>query len=86
MSLIMELEEKSAMKTQKVSENERFIYFTSEFALILESFMDLKRFLTKSLQNFINFFEDKNKLNSANVNELLEQNKVIFPIVFLRCL
>jgi len=46
MSLIMELEEKSAMKTQKVSENERFI----------------------------------------NVNELLEQNKVIFPIVFLRCL
>ena len=25
MSLIMELEEKSAMKTQKVSENERFI-------------------------------------------------------------
>ena len=63
------------------------LYSTSEFALFLESFMDLKQFLTKSLQNLsslyggirVNFFEDQNKLNSANVNELLEQNKVIFP-------
>ena len=63
------------------------LYSTSEFALFLESFMDLKQFLTTSLQNLsklyggirVNFFEDQNKLNSANVNELLEQNKVIFP-------
>ena len=60
---------------------------TSEFALFLESFMDLKKFLIKSLSHLsklyggihVSFFEDTNKLNSSNVNELLEQNKVIFP-------
>ena len=63
------------------------LYSTSEFALFLENFMDLKRFLVKSLADLsqlyngarINLFEDTNKLNNTNVNELLEQNKVIFP-------
>ena len=63
------------------------LYSTSEFALFLENFMDLKRFLVKSLSDLselydgvkVNLFEDTNKLNNANVNELLEQNKVIFP-------
>ena len=49
--------------------------------------MDLKIFLTKSLSDLselydgakVNLFEDTNKLNNVNVNELLEQNKVIFP-------
>ena len=60
---------------------------TSEFALFLENFIDLKKFLVNALKNFsdlydgvrVNLFEDSNKLSSANVNELLEQNKVIFP-------
>ena len=60
---------------------------TSEFALFLENFIDLKKFLVNALKNFsdlydgirVNLFEDSNKLNNANVNELLEQNKVIFP-------
>ena len=63
------------------------LYSTSEFALFLENFMDLKRFLVKSLADLselydgakVNLFEDTNKLNNANVNELLEKNKVIFP-------
>ena len=49
--------------------------------------MDLKKFLVNALKNLselydgirINLFEDSNKLNNTNVNELLEQNKVIFP-------
>ena len=59
---------------------------TSEFALFLGNFMDLKKFLCKSLSDLselygsrVNLFEDTNKLNNTNVNELLEQNKVIFP-------
>ena len=59
---------------------------TSEFALFLGNFMDLKKFLCKSLSDLselygsrVNLFEDANKLNNTNVNELLEQNKVIFP-------
>ena len=60
---------------------------TSEFALFLENFIDLKKFLVNALKNFndlydgirINLFEDSNKLNNTNVNELLEQNRVIFP-------
>ena len=60
---------------------------TSEFALFLENFIDLKKFLVNALKNFsdlydgvrVNLFEDSNKLSSTNVNELLEQNKVIFP-------
>ena len=60
---------------------------TSEFALFLENFIDLKKFLVKALKDFsdvydgvrVNLFEDSNKLNNANINELLEQNKVIFP-------
>ena len=60
---------------------------TSEFALFLENFIDLKKFLVNALKNFsdvydgvrVNLFEDSNKLNNANINELLEQNKVIFP-------
>ena len=60
---------------------------TSEFALFLENFMDLKRFLVKSLSDLselydgarVNLFEETNKLNNANVNDLLEQNKIIFP-------
>jgi hypothetical protein len=59
----------------------------SEFALFLENFIDLKKFLVNALKNFsdvydgvsVNLFEDSNKLNNANINELLEQNKVIFP-------
>ena len=59
---------------------------TSEFALFLGNFMDLKKFLCKSLSDLselygsrVNLFEDTNKFNNTNVNELLEQNKVIFP-------
>jgi hypothetical protein len=60
---------------------------TSEFALFLENFIDLKKFLVNALKNLselydgyrINLFEDSNKLNNTNINELLEQNKVIFP-------
>ena len=60
---------------------------TSEFALFLENFIDLKKFLVNALKNLselydginINLFEDSNKINNTNVNELLEQNKVIFP-------
>ena len=60
---------------------------TTEFALFLENFMDLKKFLLQSISDLselydginINLFEDTNKLNNTNVNELLEQNKVIFP-------
>ena len=63
------------------------LYSTSEFAIFLENFMDLKRFLVKSLSDLselydgakVNLFEDTNKLNNANMNELLEKNKVIFP-------
>ena len=63
------------------------LYSTSEFALFLENFMDLKKFLIQSLRDLsqlydgarVNLFEDTNKLNNANMNELLEQNKVIFP-------
>ena len=63
------------------------LYSTSQFALFLEDYIDLKKFLTKSLSDLselyngakINLFEDTNKLNNTNVNELLEQNKVIFP-------
>ena len=60
---------------------------TSEFALFLENFIDLKKFLVNALKNLselydgyrVNLFEDSNKLNNTNINELLEQNKVIFP-------
>ena len=60
---------------------------TSEFALFLENFIDLKKFLVNALKHFsdlydgirVNFFEDSNKVNNTNLNELLEQNKVIFP-------
>jgi hypothetical protein len=63
------------------------LYSTTEFALFLENFMDLKRFLLQSISDLselydgvrVNLFEDNNKLNNTNVNELLEQNKVIFP-------
>ena len=63
------------------------LYSTSEYALFLSNFMDLKKFLLKSLSDLselydgakVNLFEDTNKLNNTNVNELLEQNKVIFP-------
>ena len=59
----------------------------SEVAIFLETFIDLKKFLVNALKNFsdvydgvrVNLFEDSNKLNNANVNEFLEQNKVIFP-------
>ena len=60
---------------------------TSEFALFLENFIDLKKFLVNALKHFsdlydgirVSLFEDSNKVNNTNVNELLEQNKVIFP-------
>ena len=60
---------------------------TSEFASFLENFIDLKKFLTQALKNFsevfdnirVNLFEDSNKFNNNNMNELLEQNKIIFP-------
>ena len=60
---------------------------TSEFAIFLENFMDLKKFLVNALKNLselyggikINLFEDSNKLSNTNINELIEQNKVIFP-------
>ena len=60
---------------------------TSEFAFFLDNFMDLKKFLVKSRLDLsllfdgfnVNLFEDSNKTNNLNVNELLEQNKVIFP-------
>ena len=60
---------------------------TSEFALFLENFIDLKKFLVNALKHFsdlydgirVNLFEDSNKVNNTNLNELLEQNKVIFP-------
>ena len=63
------------------------LYTTSEYALFLENYMDLKKFLVKSLSDLselydgakVNLFEDTNKINNTNVNELLEQNKVIFP-------
>ena len=63
------------------------LFSTSEFALFLENFMDLKKFLLQSLSDLsklydgvkVNLFEETNKLNNTNVNELLEQNKVIFP-------
>ena len=63
------------------------LYSTSELALFLEKNMDLKKFLIKSLSDLselydgikVNLFEDTNKLNTMNANELLEQNKVIFP-------
>ena len=49
--------------------------------------MDLKKFLVKAIADLselydgsrVNLFEDTNKLSISNVNELLEQNKVIFP-------
>ena len=64
------------------------LYSTSEFALFLENFMDLKRFLVKSLADLselydgakVNLFEDTNKLNNANVNELLEKNTKSRPL------
>ena len=60
---------------------------TSEFAIFLENFMGLKKFLVNALKNLselyggikINLFEDSNKLSNSNINELIEQNKVIFP-------
>ena len=63
------------------------LYNTSELALFLENNLDFKKFLIKSFADLselydgikVSLFEDTNKLNSINVNELLEQNKVIFP-------
>ena len=60
---------------------------TSEFALFLENFIELKNFLVNALKHLsdlydgirINLFEDSNKLSNTNINELLEQNRVIFP-------
>ena len=63
------------------------LYSTTEFALFLVNFMDLKKFLIQSLADLselydgvkVNLFEEANKLNNTNVTELLEQNRVIFP-------
>ena len=60
---------------------------TSQFALFLENHIELKKFLLKAVSDLsklydgtkVNLFEDTNKLNSSNINELLEQNRVIFP-------
>ena len=60
---------------------------TSEFAIFLENFIDLKKFLVNAMKNLselyggikVNLFEDSNKLSNTNINELIEQNKVIFP-------